>query len=427
MRVQLRETMYGETLDAMNFLNEVVMRYPEAISFAPGRPLESFFDVDQSLNQISRFVDHGAEKSFVSKKSFRNALGQYGRTNGQIHESISRYLEKDEGLKTDPRAVMVTCGCQEAMAILLMGLFNPGKDVLLVSDPSYIGITGLAQILGIALFPVPAGDAGTEPATLEEAIRAVRSAGGNAKAFYDIPDFNNPLGTSLTLETRQRILEIAEREKMLLFEDNPYGRFSYDAPPMPTLKSLDKAGVVIYMGTFSKTLFPGLRLGYLLADQEVRTARGDTRLLSQELSKVKSFLSINTSPLLQAIVGGILLENDFSLMSLLPLKLAFYKENRDSMAACLERYCGEAALGTNQVSWNLPGGGFFLTLNLPFHFDRECQRACAEEHGVICCPMTLFSLTKGHEHQIRLSFSYVQKDQIDKGIQRLAEFFKSRL
>ncbi len=426
MRVQLRKTMYGESLDAMNFLNEVVMRYPEAISFAPGRPMERFFNVAGCLKGISTFANHGARRHGGKSESFEDSLGQYGRTNGQIHELIARYLEKDESLRTDPRAIMVTSGCQEAMAVLLMGLFNPEKDVLLVSDPSYIGITGLAQILGINLFPVPAGHAGTEPETLLEAIRAVRSAGGVPKAFYDIPDFNNPLGTSLSLATRRRILEITAREEVLVFEDNPYGRFAYDGPPMPTLKSMKGAEHVVYMGTFSKTLFPGLRLGYLIADQQTAGPSGDSRPLCEELSKVKSFLSVNTSPLLQAIVGGILLENDFSLEPLMRSKLAFYKRNRDVMADSLDRFCGAAALGANRVRWNLPAGGFFLTVNLPFPFDAECQRLCAEEFGVICCPMSLFTLSGGRERQIRLSFSYVQQEQIETGIQRLAAFIQSR-
>lgn len=428
MEIELKPCFADPVLNVMNFLNEVVLRYPEAISFAPGRPAESFFDVEASLEEIGRFVDHRCEVLGWSRPRVLGDLGQYNKTNGIINDLIARHLELDENIRTRPEAVVVTCGCQEGMNVLLAALFEPGRDVLLSSDPTYIGITGLADILGIEVVPVRAGDHGVEPDVLVAAVEQVRRSGKRPRAFYDVPDFNNPMGTSMPLSARHDILQLARSEDMLIFEDNPYGMFAYDSEPQPTLKSLDEHGVVIYMGTFSKTLFPGLRVGYVVADQTTRVvgdgaAQGEPQLLAAELSKVKSLTSVTTSPLLQAMVGGTLLRTGGSLQPLMGDKIAYYKRNRDAMLGALERHLGDV----DGVRWNRPAGGFFLTAYLPFVFDERCLRRCAEEFGVIVCPMSDFARTEGCERMIRLSFSYVTPEEIEDGIERLSRFVRGAI
>lgn len=426
MLLKLPPKLHDPCLSTMNFLNEVVLNYPKAISFAPGRPQESFFDVTRELGKVSRFVAHYHQVLGCSQEATYNYLGQYGKTNGIISDLVADHLFKDEQIKVDPAAISVTVGCQEAMAMLLMTLFQPGNDVLLVSDPSYVGITGVARILGVDLIPVPmcAGDLRIED--VAEALDAALKAGKRPRALYHVPDFNNPIGSSMSLENRYQLLALSKQRDFLIFEDNPYGMFVYDGDPLPTLKSLDTEHRVIYMGTFSKTLFPGLRVGYVVADQEVQTATGNT-LLADELSKVKSFLTVNTSPLLQAVVGGILLEQEGSLRKLIEPKVAFYKQNRNCMITCLERELYDAGISPEQVAWNNPSGGFFLTLTLPFHFDEASVRACADQYGAIVCPMSLFSLRPSHTMQIRLSFSYVNRQQIEQGIAGLSRFIKAQL
>jgi (S)-3,5-dihydroxyphenylglycine transaminase len=413
----------------MNFLNEVVQRYPRAVSFAPGRPAEEHFDVPGSLGKIALWVDHHARETGRPRDAVFADLGQYGRTNGIIKDLIARQLAADEGIAADPAAIVVTSGAQEGMAILLMGLFAAGEDVLLAADPTYIGITGLARILGIPLHPVASGPEGLEPATVAAAIREVRAAGRRPRALYDVPDFNNPLGTRMPLAARRELLDLCGREGVLLFEDNPYGRFAYDGPPSPTLKSLDRHAVAVYLGSFSKTLFPGLRMGYLVADQEVETAAGRPALLAAELSKIKSLTTVNTPQLLQALVGGILLEQGSSLAGLMAAKLPTYRARRDAMLSALdERFGADPALAG--VTWNRPQGGFFLTLALPFEFGAAELDACARDYGVIVCPMTFFAVLPGRggrEREIRLSFSYVSEARIDEGIARLARFVRERL
>ncbi len=408
-------------LDVMNFLNEVVQRYPRAVSFAPGRPAENLFDVEGSLSAIPRFVDWRAKRRGTDAQAVYRELGQYGATNGILQELIVAQLAADEGIQADPGSIVVTCGCQEAMALLLLTLFTPGRDVLLSSDPTYIGITGLARILGIEVAPVAMGPDGLETATVAAAIARVRASGGRPRALYDIPDFNNPLGTALPVEVRRTLLALLRDEGVLLFEDNPYGMFAYDGGSVPTVKSLDLDRGVIYLGSFSKTLFPGLRVGYLVVDQEVVGKNGGSRSLAGELSKVKSLTTVNTPPLMQATAGGLLLEAGGSLRGLVGRKLPHYRANRDAMLAALER-----ELAGTGATWNRPAGGFFLTLDLPFEFGPEELDVCARDYGVICCPMRFFALAPGRERQVRFSFSYVTPEQVEEGVSGFARFVRER-
>lgn len=419
MTIRLKSCFADPLLDAMNFLNEVVSEYPEAISFAPGRPAESLFTIERDLAERDRFVRYRAEKLGVSTGRALADLAQYNRTKGVIHELVARHLELDEGIAVDPEAIVVTDGCQEGMTILLAGLFDPATDALLSADPTYIGITGMARILGVPVVPVASDGDGVTVEGVVAAIESARARGKRPRALYLVPDFSNPLGGSLPVERRHRLLALAARHGMLVFEDNPYGMFAYDGAPAPTMKSLDREARVIYLGTFSKTVFPGLRVGYLVADQRVEPSGA---LLADELSKVKSLATVNTSPLLQAVVGGLLLAHGGSIRPLVEEKLPYYRTNRDRMLERLEDAFG----GEPGITWNRPAGGFFLTVDLPFRFDEACLRAAAAEHGVVVCPMSLFSLEPGREHQIRLSFSYVTVDQIDDGVTRLARFVRDQ-
>jgi len=423
MDVILKGGLGDPLLDVMNFLNEVVLRHPGAISFAPGRPSERHFDVERGLGRAALWVDSRAGASGESPRAVWNSLGQYGSTNGIITDLIARQLAVDEGIDAAPESIVVTTGCQEGMAILLLGLIDPSADALLVSDPTYIGIPGLARLLGITVVPVPTGERGLEPAAVLRGIEDSRRMGRRPRALYDIPDFNNPLGTRMPVEVRRVLLGLAREHEMLIWEDNPYGMFSYDGPPLPTMKALDEQGVVVYMGSFSKTLFPGLRLGFLVADQRVLLPSGKRVPLAAELSKVKSLTTVNTSPLTQAISGGLLIEAGGSLRPLMAEKLPIYRANRDRMLDSLEENLG----GVEGVRWNRPEGGFFLTLDLPFELTDERLLVCVQDYGVVVCPMRFFALTPGRERQVRLAFSYVTEEQIAEGVARFARFVRDQV
>jgi len=422
LRLQLPETLQAPCLDVMNFLNEITLQYPSAISFAPGRPTERFFDVRGALDALAHYTQHLAAQTQQDGEAVLNQLGQYQKTNGVINDLVCQLLERDEQIHTSAGAIVMTDGCQEGMMLLLTGLFQAGRDVLVVIDPTYTGITGIASVLGIEMHAVPSELDHIDLDILAASLRDIRQQGKRPRALYVTPDFNNPLGSSLSLEERKRLLDLAYTHEMLLFEDNTYGMFAYENESLPTLKALDTRGNVVYLGTFSKLLFPGLRLGFLVADQQVVTTDDSVRLLAQELSKVKSFTTVSTSALPQAMVGGMLLQHASSLRPLIQEKVAFYRANRDTMLTSLEEEFSSDPLLADLVSWNRPGGGFFLTVNLPFVFTNEMLSVCAQKYGVICCPMSFFSLLGRCENQVRLSFSYATPTEIRQGIHQFWKF-----
>lgn len=418
----LHDCLSDPLLDAMTFLNEVTSRYPDAISFAPGRPYEGLFEPESIHDHLAAYTAH-LRANGRTPDQVRTALFQYGRTNGEIHDLIASTLANDEGLRVPAESVVVTVGAQEGMLLVLRALFAKPTDVLLVSSPCYVGITGAARLLDIAVEPVPEGEDGLHPATVAETAESVRAGGRRPAAVYVVPDFANPSGASMAVAHRRRLLEIAAEQDLLVIEDNPYGFFTRDDVVRPTLKSLDTDRTVIYLGSFAKTCFPGARLGYVLADQEVAGPNGERSLLADQLAKIKSMTTVNTPSLSQAVIGGMLVRNGCRLRDANEDTIRFYRANLDLLLAELDRHFPadrRAALG---VRWNSPGGGFFVVVTVPFPADESALATAAGEYGVLWTPMSPFYLDgQGGRHQLRLSCSYVEPDVLVEGVARLAAF-----
>ena len=405
-------------LNVMNYLNQVVLSFPHSVSFASGRPSENFFDIDEWPSCVDEFVAYESERTGRSPGTVMQDLGQYGRTIGIINDLIVRTLENDEGIRVHASDVMVTSGCQEGMALCLDTLFRVADDVLLVTDPTYIGVTGLAKIRGIETRCVSCDAEGPELSDLNALLSEIRKNGKTPKALYLIPDFNNPLGTSISLPRRQALLQCCADAGVYILEDNPYGMFRFEGDRLPTLKALDSFDIVIYLGTFSKTISPGLRVGYLVATRKV-TLGDETGSLTQQLSKIKSLLTVNTGQLSQAIVGGILLREKCSLQQRVAPIVQYYKNNRDVMVQALSDVFSKSSSWGSSVRWNYPSGGYFLTVSLPFTFGAREAEVCARDYGVICMPLSFFSMNGSCDNVIRLSFSYVSPAQITLGVNRL--------
>jgi (S)-3,5-dihydroxyphenylglycine transaminase len=418
----LHASLSDPVLDSMTFLNEVTARFPDAISFAPGRPNEELFDPDSISGYLHAYTSYLERDRGYTPEQVCTALFQYGRTKGQIHELIARTLGNDEGMIVPPDAVVVTVGAQEGMLLVLRALFAGPADVLLASSPCYIGITGVARLLDIEVMPVPELDSGPDADAVAEAARRVRAAGKRPRAFYVVPDFANPSGASMTTGARERLLEVAIAEDLLIVEDNPYGFFTREAAPRPTLKSLDRDRSVIYLGSFAKTCFPGARLGYVIADQEVIVPDGSRRLLADELAKIKSMTTVNTPSLSQAVIGGILISRGCRLREANTAAIRLYSANMQVMLAELTRHFPADQRGSHGLSWNIPDGGFFVVAKVPFVADESALQRSGREYGVLWTPMSAFYLDGGGTHQLRLSCSYVTPGQIAEGIGRLAAF-----
>jgi (S)-3,5-dihydroxyphenylglycine transaminase len=421
----LHHSLSDPLLDTMNFLNEITSRYPEAISFAPGRPHEEPFDAGAVAGYVGAYTDYLARERGMSAPEISRLLFQYGRTNGLIHELVARTVEHDEGIEVSPDALVITVGAQEGMLLTLRALIRGPEDAILVSSPCYVGITGVARLLDATVEPVPEGPDGFEPATLRAAIARVRAAGRRPRAFYVVPDFANPTGTSMPVADRRMLLEIATEEDLLILEDNPYGFFSRHSRPgesRPTIKALDTDRRVIYLGSFAKTCLPGARVGYIIADQEVRAADGTITLLADELSKVKGMTTVNTSALSQAVIGGMLVRAGCRLREASTERIALYRTKLNAMLTALDREFADA----EDVRWNAPDGGFFVVVSVPFVADNEALVRCANEYQVLWTPMSYFYLDGGGRNELRLSSSYLSVAQIERGIGRLREFIAAQ-
>jgi (S)-3,5-dihydroxyphenylglycine transaminase len=317
---------------------------------------------------------------------------------------------------------MITHGCQEAMLVALRGLCTSPDDVVLTVTPTYVGILGAARMLDIALVGVAEGPNGLEPEAIAAAAQKVRAEGKRPVACYLIPDFSNPSGTALTLEMRHRLLEVAAAEDLFILEDNPYGLFARDGESQPTIKSLDTTGHVIYLGSFSKSAFPGARIGYLVADQPVTGPGATRRTLAQELSKVKSMFSVGTSSIAQAVIGGILVDSDYDLRTVTREFAAVYLERLDTALSCLAEHFPPDRYAEHGVRWNVPRGGFFLMVQVGFAADLKAMELSAREYGVSWAPMSMFYVDGGGDRVIRLGISNLAPADIHEGIARLARF-----
>src|SRR6185437_8190696 len=234
----LHASLCDPLLDTMNFLNEVTFRYPEAVSFAPGRPYDGFFDIEQIFAHLRGYVDYLAA-SGNSPGQIRDALFQYGPTVGRIRELIAGSLHADESINVPPESIVVTVGCQEAMFLALRALIAGPRDALLVSSPCYVGITGAARLLDMEPIMVEERADGFRCTDLETAILAVRAQERRPRAFYVVPDHSNPAGSTMALGTRHELLDLARRHDILILEDSPY-RMVSPGPHLPALKSLDR-------------------------------------------------------------------------------------------------------------------------------------------------------------------------------------------
>ncbi|MEV7679131.1 PLP-dependent aminotransferase family protein [Streptomyces sp. NPDC088341] len=434
-----RDALHGSlgspAMGSINFLNEVMGRFPEAISFAPGAPHTSFFAEIDTARHTARYLRHLEEERGLKPEQAERLLYQYGPSRGLINGLVADALRTDQGIDVPPESLVITVGCQEAMLLALRALVASPADLVAVVNPCFVGLSGAASVLGVDLVPVDdteedadgtGGTGGTEGgidfAQLDEVCRAARRAGRRIRALYAAPDFSNPSGGFMSLEARHRLLAVAEREDFLVLEDNAYAFTAEQPGALPPLKALPGGERVVHLGTFAKVCMPGARVGYVVADQPVRDASGRTGLLADELATLKSMVTVNTSPLSQAVIGGILLEHGGSLASVVRAKAELYQRNLRLLLDALDRGLGPGTGAPAGVSWNRPRGGFFVRVRLPVAADERLLERSAREFGVLWTPMSHFYLGDGGDRQLRLACSYLDPDTIEEGVVRLTRF-----
>ncbi|MFE2358878.1 PLP-dependent aminotransferase family protein [Streptomyces parvulus] len=415
----LHGSFQDPVLGSIGFLNEVMDRHPEAISFAPGAPHPEFVQGLDLRVLTDRFLTHLCTDRGLDPSRAERVLYEYGPAQGLINDLVAEALRADQGIHVVPDDVVITVGAQEAMFLTLRALYRNSEDVLAVADPCFPGILGAARLLDIPVTDVREGAAGLDVDHLAARCRQARAEGRRLRVCYVAPDFSNPGGARMPLAARHALLDLADREDLLLVEDNAYAFTAAESDALPGLKALDVRRRVVHVGTFAKVGFPGARVGYAVADQRVGRADGD-RSLAQELADLKTMVTVNTSPLSQAVVGGLLLEHGRSLRALARRKAERYRSNLAHLTDALERHLPPGALPG--VSWHRPVGGFFARVDLPVPADQALLEVSADRYGVLWTPMRQFSLTDRGDRQLRLSCSYLEPDRIETGVQRLAAF-----
>ncbi|WP_447002584.1 PLP-dependent aminotransferase family protein [Saccharothrix isguenensis] len=408
--------------ESMNLLNEVSYRYLHSISLAAGRPHEGFFDPAVLPRYLETFRGHLRTVFKGNEYWVNRTLLQYGRTKGIIHDLIAKHLEIDEKIVVDPETVVVTVGCQEALYLTVRALRRTEKDALLAVFPCYFGISGAAELADMPVLPVRDSADGVDLDDLVDVIGRAKADGIRPRALYLVPDFANPTGTTIPEGVRERLLDLAEEHGFLIIEDNPYGLLTDDPEQPRTLKAMDTRRRVVYCSSFAKSGIPGARVGYVVADQVVTGGKQGDETLSDQLARIKSMLTVNTSPIAQAVIGGKLIENDFSLRAANVRETRIYLGNLEVALAKLAELFPPGS--TPEVTWNVPKGGFFVILTIPFEATDQMLARSGQDYDVLWTPMHHFYGDGVPRNQIRISISAVNQDEIRTGLTSLARFLQ---
>jgi len=360
---------------------------PGVISFAGGMPDSALFPTDgfrRVLNAVIR--EEGRE------------LLQYYPAAGYapLRQYLASYLLRF-GVEARPEEILIVNGSQQGFDLVARTLLDPG-DFVAIEQPSYPRAMQVFRSFGAELSPVPTGEGGLLLPHLERLLD--RQA---PKLLYCQPSAHNPTGLTMPLGARQRLLEIAVRHRLPIVEDGFDGALFYGERPPSPLKAADATGQVIYIGTFSKILFPGLRLGWIVAAPE----------LIERLEMAKQLADIHTSPLIQAAVYHFCQRRLLERHQMRVLRE--YGRRRNALLAALK------ALMPAGVSWTEPQGGFSLLVTLPEGQDAAALLPRALARGVAFTPGDAFFVDGGGERALRLSFSSVPHGRIEDGVRRLAE------
>ncbi len=373
-----------------------VVSRPEVVSLAGGMPDVSALDkglIEQAFN--SMMATRG------------NYALQYGGGQGdlRLREQIQEIMELD-GVHGSVEDIMITTGSQHALE-LLADLFLDAGDVVLVEAPSYVGAVGIFRHKEAHIEHVFTDDDGISPEALAEAADRMAEAGKKVKLLYLVPNFANPSGVTLTAERRQEVLKVCKERGILIIEDNPYGLLYFEEQPPKALRAFDSEGVV-YLGSFSKILSPGLRVGYVLAPPAIR----------EKLVLANESAILSPATFAQMLVSEYLSIADWKGQINTYRKL--YQEKRDAALEALEQYLP-------RVKTTRPNGGFFLWLTLPEGLNSKEMLPLAVNELVAYTPGTAFYGNGRGANNIRVCFSHPTAANVKVGIQRLAKVVNLQL
>jgi 2-aminoadipate transaminase len=373
---------------------------PGIISFAGGLPAPDLFPVEE-IKEIA---------NFVLDKEGKSAL-QYGATEGNtaLREELLKFLEK-EGIHLTMEQLFVITSSQQGLDLVGKVFLDPG-DVVLCEKPTYVGAIQAFHSYQAVMRSVELDDGGLSIEALEREINSlINTQCKKPKFIYVVPDFQNPSGITLTLERRKRLVNLAEKYDLIIIEDSPYRQLRFEGKPEPPLISLNSERV-LSLYTFSKILLPGFRLGWMAGPRE----------LIQKAITAKQAVDLCAPPFNQAIFAELIKRG--LLAKQIEKIIVAYREKRDYMLDRLNTYMA----GIQGITWTKPQGGLFLWLTLPAPLDSSEMFMEAVEKKVAYVVGSSFDPEGLDRRNMRLNFSYASMEEIDKGIQRLAEVIKEKL
>ena len=362
---------------------------PDIISFAGGLPAPELFPVEEIAK-----VSH----DLVLKEG--RQLLQYATTEGRptLRAKIAKRMADKYNTKVDPDDILITTGSQQCLDFVGKLFLDP-DDVVLCESPSYLGALNAFNAYQPKFVEVPTDNGGLIPEELDKILETTP----NCKFIYVIPDFQNPTGRTWSMERRQKFMEVVNKHKLPVVEDNPYGELRYEGEILPSLKSLDTKGLVMFLGTFSKIFCPGLRLGWVAAEHSLLT----------EFVKIKQSADLHTSNFDQGVADAYM--DAYDLDEHVKEIVALYKHRRDLILKSMEEYF---PAGTE---WTHPEGGLFLWLTFPEGVSaRKVFTKCIEMKvaGVIG---DAFYPNQKTDRSMRINYSNMPDDRIVEGIKRMAK------
>lgn len=379
----------GLSASEVRALFAVVSR-PEVVSLAGGMPFVPALPKERMI------------ESFNSLMSDRSSVAlQYsgGQGDPKLREHIQEIMAL-EGIKSDTDNIVITTGSQHGLDLVSSLFLDPG-DVVLAEGPSYVGALGVFRARQAHIEHVYTDDQGISPEALSETVKRVQAAGKNIKFLYLVPNFANPSGVTLTASRRAQILEICRMNHILVLEDNVYGLLYFEEKAPDALRSLDEDGV-IYLGSFSKILVPGFRVGYVLAPPSIK----------EKLVLANESAVLCPSAFSQLMISEYLSTNDWKAQ--IEVFRGEYRVRRDAALAAMQEFLPE-------LSTTRPGGGFYLWVDLPKGIDSKKMLPRAVENLVAYTPGTAFYGNGTGQEFLRISYSYPTPENIKVGIQRLAQ------
>jgi len=385
----------GLSASEVRALFAVVSR-PEVVSLAGGMPFVPALPKERMI------------ESFQSLMANRSATAlQYsgGQGDPTLREHIKEIMSL-EGIKSDVDNIVVTTGSQHGLDLVSSLFLDPG-DVVLAEGPSYVGALGVFRARQAHIEHVYTDNNGISPEALSATINRVQAAGKNIKFLYLVPNFANPSGVTLAAERRSQILQICRKHHILVLEDNVYGLLYFEEKAPDALRSLDEDGV-IYLGSFSKILVPGFRVGYVLAPPSIK----------EKLVLANESAVLCPSAFSQMMISEYLSTNDWKAQ--IAVFRNEYRIRRDAALSAMDEFLPE-------LTTTKPGGGFYLWVDLPAGVDSKKMLPKAVENLVAYTPGTAFYGNGTGQEFLRISYSYPTPENIRVGVERLAKTISSEL